>query len=183
MASLNLYKKLDKTTQQSTGGGYKNVVFWAPVDTFTAVQTPTPTPAALGDKYKITTAHTFPVDEGFISWLCKTNSVKLTGATTGEVGSNEMTWTSTFVLLGDGALTHEEVVEQLNSTNIWLLKDSACLEANPYVQLGSECVPATVSVAFDSKDTAEGMKEWTITVTSKAKYFYSGTITEKPAAV
>lgn len=180
MASLNLYKKFDKTTQEATTGGYKNVVFWAPTDTFTAVQVPSPTPTALGDKYKITTAHTFPTDEGFISWLCKTNSVKLTSATTGEVGSNELTHTATFILLGDGAMTHEEIADQLNSTNIWLLKDSACLAGNPYVQLGNECVPATVSVAFDSKDTGEGMKEWTITVTSKAKYFYSGTITEKP---
>jgi len=180
MASLNLYKKFDKSTQESTKGGYKNVVFWAPVDTFTAVQVPTPTPAALGDKFKITTAHTFPTDEGFISWLCKIDSVTITGATTGDPGSNEMEWTSTFGLLGDGAMTQEEVTEQLNATNIWLLKDSACLEGNPYVQLGDECVPVKVSIAFDGKTTAAGLKEYTITLVSKAKYFYSGTITEKP---
>lgn len=180
MASLNLYKKFDKTTQESIGGGYKNVVFWAPVDTFTAVQVPTPTPAVLGDKFKITTAHTFPVDEGFISWLCKIDSVTITGATTGEKGSNQMEWTSTFILFGDGAMTQEEVTEQLNSTNIWLLKDSACLAGNPYVQLGNECVPATVSLAFDGKTTADGLKEYTVTIVSKYKAFYSGTITEKP---
>lgn len=180
MASLNLYKKFDKTTQENIGGGYKNVVFFAPTDTFTAVQMPSPTPAALGDKYKISTAHTFPMDEGFISMLCKIDSVKVTGETTGDKGSNEMMWTSTFILIGDGAMTQEQIIEQLNSTNIWLLKDSACLSGGPYIQLGNECVPANVSVAFDSHDTNEGMKEYTVTVASKAKYFYSGTVTEKP---
>jgi len=180
MASLNLYKKFDKTTQEATSGGYKNVVFWAPTDTFTAIQVPTPTPAALGDKFKITTAHTFPTDEGFISWLCKQDSVTIKGVTIGDPGSNEMEYTSTFILLGDGAATQEEVTEQLNSNNLWLLKDSACLAGNPYVQLGNECVPAKVSIEFDGKTTAAGLKEYTITVVSKAKAFYSGTITEKP---
>ena len=180
MASLNLYKKFDKTTQEATTGGYKNVVFWAPVDTFTKVQVPTPTPSALGDKLKITTAHTFPTDEGFITWLCKLDSVTIKGATTGEPGSNQMEWTSTFILQGDGAMTQEEVTEQLNSTNIWLLKDSACLEGNPYVQLGNECVPVKVSLEFDGKTTADGLKEYTVTLTSKYKAFYSGAIIEKP---
>ena len=180
MASKNLYKKFDKTTQENTGGGYKNVVFWAPRDTFTALQKPIAVPIALGDKYAITTAHTFPVDEGFISWLCKLHSVTVTGDTTGDEGATQMEWKSTFILFGDGASTQEEVTEQLNADNIFLLKDSDCLAGGPYVQLGDECVSPSVKVTFDGKTTKEGLKEYTIELTCKKKYFYSGTVTEKP---
>lgn len=180
MASINLYKKFTAATQENTGGGYKNVVFWAPVDTFTAVQVPTPTPTALGDTLKITTAHTFPADEGFISWLCKLHTVTVTGDTVGDDGANQMEWKATFTLLGDGAVTQEEITGQLNRDNIWLLKDSACLAGGPYVQLGDACVAPSVKVTFDGKTTKEGLKEYTVELTCKKKSFYSGTVTEKP---
>lgn len=180
MASLNLYKKFDKSTQENTGGGYKNVVFWAPRDTFTSIQKPIASPLALGDKFAITTAHTFPVDEGFISWLCKLHSVTVTGDTVGDDGATQMEWKSTFILLGDGASTQEEVTEQLNADNIFLLKDSDCLAGGPYVQLGDECVSPAVKVTFDGKTTKEGLKEYTIELTCKKKFFYSGAVTEKP---
>ena len=182
MASKNLYKKLDKSTAENTGGGYKNVVLLAPRDTFTKIEQPIAVPTALGDKYKIATAHTFPEDEGFISWLCKLHSVTLTGETVGEDGANEMMWKSVFSLLGDGAITQEEVTDQLNADNIWLLKDSDCLAGGPYVQLGDECVSPEVKVTFDGKTTKEGMKEYTVEITCKKKYFYSGAVTEKPVA-
>lgn len=181
MASKNLYKKFDQSTQEGTTGGYKNVVFFAPVDTFTDIALPTTTPAALGDKYKISTAHTFPTDEGFISMLCKLHSVVVTGETVGEDGANEVMFKAVFTLLGDGAMTQEQVLGLLNASNIWLLKDAEC-HAGTYVQLGNECKPAETKVSFDSKSTKEGMKEYTLELSSKAKYFYSATVTEKPAA-
>lgn len=180
MASLNLYKKIAKADQENTGGGYKNVIFWAPRDTFTAIQQPTASPSALGDKFKITTAHTFPADEGFISWLCKLNSVTVTGDTVGDDGAAQMEWKSTFTLLGDGASTQQQVTEQLNADNIFLLKDSDCLAGGPYVQLGDECLSPIAKVTFDGKTTKEGLKEYTIELTCKKKFFYSGTVTEKP---
>lgn len=180
MASLNLYKKFDKTTQENTAGGYKNVVLWAPRDTFLAIQKPIALPLALGDKYAITTAHTFPLGEGFISWLCKLHTVTLTGDTTGDEGATQMEWKTVFTLLGDGAITQEEVTEQLNADNIFLLKDSDCLAGGPYVQLGDECVSPAVKVTFDGKTTKEGLKEYTVELTCKKKFFYSGAVTEKP---
>lgn len=180
MASLNLFAAITKSSRENTSGGYKNVVLWAPRDTFTLIKVPTTTPSALGDTLKITAAHTFPTDEGFISWLCKQNSVNLNGATVGEDGANEMEWKTKFVLLGDGASTQEQITAMLNADNIFLLKDSNCLAGGPYVQLGDECNCPVASVSFDSKTTKEGLKEYTVELTGKKKFFYSGTVTAKP---
>lgn len=180
MASINLFKAITKATQENTAGGYKNVVLWAPRDSFTSIKTPTATPSILGDTLKITTAHTFPADEGFIGWLSKINSVTVTGGTVGEDGANEVEWKTKFVLLGDGASTQEQVVAMLNADNIFLLKDSNCLAGGPYVQMGDECNSPVANVTFDAKTTKEGLKEYTVELTGKKKYFYSGTVTLKP---
>lgn len=179
MASINLYKKITKADQLNTEGGYKNVVLWAPVDTFTLLQKPSAS-AASGDTLKISTAHTFPEDEGFISWLCKLHSVTITGETTGDPGARSIIWKCKFTLLGDDASTQEQLQNMLNDSCIFLLKDGAC-HATEYVQLGDECAQPDAAVTFDGKTTLEGLKEYTVELTMKAKkYFYSSTVTEKP---
>lgn len=180
MASLNLYKSIGKGDQENISGGYKNVILWAPRESFLLLRTPTLTPLSLSDKFAILTAHTFPVDEGFISWLSKLNTVTLTGATVGEDGANEIEWKAKFVLLGDRASTQEQATDLLNADNIFLLKDSNCLAGGPYVQLGDECNSPVANVSFDSKTTKEGFKEYTVELTGKKKFFYSGAITQKP---
>src|SRR5690348_5472600 len=92
MASLNKYKKYAKADIKNRDGGYKALIYFAPVDTFTAIQMPSVT-TALGDAKKITAAHTFPEDEGFISLLCKLHSVTSKGATVGDEGSQSIEWT------------------------------------------------------------------------------------------
>ena len=177
----NLYKKIAKADLTNQDGGYKNVLFFAPVDTFTSIKKPTPTPAALGDKKKITTAHTFGEDDGFISLLSKLHSVTLKGATVGEEGAQSMEWTFEGVILGDNAVLQEELEELLNDNCIWLLKDQDCLNSTDFVQLGDECVFPAIKLEFDGKTTKEGMKEYKITGTIKGKkFFYNATVTEKP---
>ena len=181
MASINLYKAIAKADQKNTNGGYKNVVLWAPRNSFLSIKTPTATPTVLGDKKKITTAHTFPVDEGFISWLCKLHSVTTTMESTGDPGAKSFVHKGKFELLGDDASTLEMLEEQLNDDVILLLKDQDCLNATDYCQYGDECLSPEFTTSFDGKTTAEGYKIYTVEFSVKAKkFFYSGAVTMKP---
>lgn len=179
----NLYKKYTKSDIKNQDGGYKNVIFFAPIDTFLAIQKPIAVPVALGDKKKIITAHTFGVDDGFISLLCKKHSVTSKSTTTGDDGAQSLEHTFEGTILGDGAVLMEELEDQLNADNMFLIKDQDCLNTTDYVQFGDECLCANIKLEFDGKTTKEGLKEYKITGTIKGKkYFYSATVTEKPDA-
>jgi hypothetical protein len=184
MPSANLYKAITKADEKNTGAGYKNVVLWAPVSTFLSIKTPTLTPAVLGDKVKITTAHTFNTDEGFISWKCKTNSVTLTTESVGDDGAKSLLHKARFVLLGDSASTQEQLQDFLNDQCLFLLKDSDCLNTTDYIQLGDECTQPIATVNFDGKLSGvneTGLKEYTVEIATKSKKFwYSSTVTLKP---
>lgn len=177
----NRYKKLTKADQRNTDGGYKNVVLWAPRDTFSALAMPDPAVTTPGASLQITDDHTFSTGNGFISWACKQHSVTLVSESSGDPGAKSLVWTTTFSLLGDSASSQEQLEDMLNDDVVMLLKDANCLQATDYVQLGDECNNPEVDVKFDGKTTAEGRKEYTVSVKVKrAKYFYSGTVTEKP---
>lgn len=177
----NRYKKLTKADQRNTDGGYKNVALWAPRDTFSLLALPDPAVTTSGASLQITDDHTFSTGNGFISWACKQHSVTLTSESAGDPGAKSLVWTATFSLLGDSASSQEQLEDMLNDDVVMLLKDANCLAATDYVQLGDECNSPEVDVKFDGKTTAEGRKEYIVTVKVKrAKYFYSGTVTEKP---
>ena len=179
----NRYKKIIKADQKNVDGGYKNVVLWAPRSSFTLLSMPSPgnSPTS-GDSLKITADHTFGVADGFISWLCKKDSVTIKGTSEGEAGAKSMVWTAEFILLGDSASTQEQLEDQLNDDVVALFKDSNCLQATDYTQLGDDCNNPEFSVEFDGKTTASGLKEYKVTMKckKKGKYFYSGTVDEKP---
>jgi len=156
-------------------------VLWAPRNTFLSIKTPTATPTLLGDKKKITTAHTFQTDEGFISWLCKQASVTTTMETTGDAGARSFVHKGKFELLGDTSTTLEQLEDMLNDDIILLLKDQDCLNATDYCQYGDECLSPEMTVTFDGKTTSEGYKIYTVEFSVKAKkFFYSGAVTMKP---
>jgi len=177
MANANYSTITKSTSPRAYTGGYKNVFLFCPRADFLAISKPSATPAAIGDTLLITGAHTFTDPKGFFSWDCKTHSVTLKGSTVGEEGAQEIEWSSEFTVLGDSATTQEQVQRLLNDDAICLLKDSACLESGGYVQLGDECISPIFKVEFDGKTTKEGMKEYKVTVTSKAKYFYEHAVT------
>jgi len=180
MASINLYKARVKEDQTHMQGGYKNVVLWSPTNAFLSIKIPTAS-AVSGDTKKITTAHTFPADEGFISWHCKKHSVTTTMETTGDEGAQSLVHKAKFVLLGDDASTLEQLENMLNDDCIFLLKDQDCANTTDYIQFGDECLAPTAKISFDGKTTAEGLKEYTVELTVKAKkFFYSAAITAKP---
>ena len=177
----NIYGKRGKADQKNRDGGYKNVLLFAPVDTFLSLKLPTTPPVVAGDKVSITTAHTFGVGDGFINWLCKTHGVTSKGQTVGDDGVGRMEWQFDAIILGDSASTVEQIYDLLNDQCIFLLKDQDCHGSTEFVQFGDDCTQPTVKVAWDGKTTKDGQKEYTITGTIYGKkYFYSGTVTEKP---
>ena len=182
MASQNLFKKFTKTeTAKNRNGGYKNVLYYAPVSTFLSIKQPTNAPAALGDTKKITTAHTFPVDEGWMSLLCKLHSVTTKATTVGDEGAQRLQHDFEGIILGDSAIHQEQLEAMLNDNCLFLLKDQDCINTTDYVQFGDECLTPNIKLEFTGNTTKEGLKEYKIlgTVLDK-KFWYSATVTEKP---
>ncbi len=163
---------------RASKGGYKNVIWTAPVSDFLSIAKP-PYPAPLhGDRVTITGDHTFTDPKGFFSWDSKTDSVTGTVASTGDKGTKLPQYTYKFVIVGDSASTQESMENALNDHMIWLFKDANCLVDDAYVQLGDDCDVPEVTIEGDFKTTKDGLKEWTVTVVSTARYFYTGTVTE-----
>jgi hypothetical protein len=176
MANAN-YQNIAKSTNPRTiKGGYKNTILFCPVADFLAISKPPDVAAEIGDLVKVAGAHTFTDPKGFFSIACKTKSVNLKGSTIGDEGSGLMQWVGEFVILGDSASTQEMLERQLNDQCIFLLKESACLEDDSYVQCGDECEQPTIKVEFDSSNT-DGTKNYKLTFTTTTKYFYAFEVT------
>lgn len=177
----NLYKKFGATEVASKkDGGYKALIWFAPVDTFTSVKLPT-ADTVLGDTKKITTAHTFGASDGFISLLCKMHSVKSKTTSIGDDGVKQLEHEFEGIITGDSAEHLEQFEAMLNDQLIILLKDQDCINSTDYVQLGDSCVQPTLSVEFDGADTNTGVKNYKVTGKIRGhKYFYTSTVTEKP---
>lgn len=177
----NYSHRSNNTNPLANKGGYKDVFKFAPKADFTSVAAPTASPSAIGDKVKITTAHTFTGTKGFYNWPTKQQSVTIKSTTVGDPGARLLKHTAEFTILGDNASTQEQVESLLNDEVIALFKDSACV-AGEYVQLGDDCSSPVFNVEFDGKTTAEGMKEYKVSVeVTASKYFYSGAIVDATA--
>ncbi|NNV57382.1 hypothetical protein [Limnovirga soli] len=178
----NLYKAYGKGDVKNADGGYKPLIKFAPIDTFLTIA-PTVGTTALGDTKKISTAHTFGVDDGFIDLLCKQHSVTAKSTTIGDDGASSLQHTFEGEIIGDGAVLMEELEKQLNDQCMYLVKDADCINATDYVQFGDDCVQPTIKLEFDGKTTKDGLKKvYKITGTIIGhKYFYSGAVTDKPA--
>jgi len=181
MASTNKYRKFTKTdAAKNRDGGYKNVVYWAPVDTFASIKQPTVT-TALGNAKEVIVADTFNADEGYISMLCKTHSVTTKTETVGEEGAQALQHTFEFIFLGESAAHLETAEGMINDGAVWLLKDQDCINATTFIRFGDDCLQPTVKAEFTGNTTKEGLKEWKITGTIRGKrVFYTSTVTEKP---
>ncbi len=172
------YKAITRSTNPRTyTGGYKNVVFLAALSDILALSKPPSPPPVIGDSSKITGDHTFTDPKGWIPWDCKTNGVTGTFAATGDPGAQEIEYTYRVTILGDDEFMQDMRAKVLNDHVIWLLKEANCLEDDKYVQLGDECVAPEYQAEGDFKTTKEGLKEWTLSIITKARYFYTGTIT------
>jgi hypothetical protein len=172
------YKAIVRNTNpRAYTGGYKNVAFMAALIDILALSKPADPAVNIGDAVKITAAHTFTDPKGWIPWDCKTNGVTGVLATTGDPGAQECEYSYKITLLGDDEFMQDMRNRVLNDHVIWLLKEANCLEQDKYVQLGDECVAPSYQAEGDFKTTDNGMKEWTLTIKTKAKYFYTGAIT------
>lgn len=166
------YANISQSTTKGQKGGYKPTLYFAPITDVTAWARPIAVPVALGDKVKIETAHTFAATKAAVQWQAKMHSVTHKSTAVGDEGAQELEHTAEVKILGDDANIYEMVQNLLNDQTVIFLKDSDCLTNDSYIQLGDDCNPVSVKPEFDGKNTKEGKKEYTITFTSKAKYFY-----------
>jgi hypothetical protein len=179
----NLYKKFDATdVAKNRDGGYKALIWFAPVDKFLVLQQPTGTPTLLGDTKKITTAHTFGATDGFYSLLCKMHSVKSKTTSIGDDGVKQLEHEFEGIITGDSASHLEQFEDMLNDQLVILIKDQDCINATDRVQFGDSCLQPTLTIEFDSADTNTGVKTYKVSGKIRGhKYFYSGTVTEATA--
>lgn len=184
MSSTNLYRKfIQNDVLENQDGGYKNVIYFAPASTFSSVKQPTES-AVLGDTEKVILADTFNDDEGYISMLSKLHSVTTRSETVGEEGAQSLQHTFEAIILGDSPAHLAQLKARLNEGAIWLVKDQNCLNATDFIRFGDDCLQPNIKIDFTGNTTASGLKEYKITGTIRnKKFFYSGTVTEKPAGL
>lgn len=168
----NKYANIKQSTTKGKSGGYKPALFFSPTAAIETWGRPIANPAAIGDKKKITTAHTFADGLTATKWQAKMHSVKFSSKMVGDPGAGELEHTATIVITGDSAEVTEMVEELMNDESVFWLKDADCIDNDSYIQLGDDCNPAEVQPEFDGKDTKAGQKEWTINIVSKKKQFY-----------
>ncbi len=161
--------------------GHSDVVFFSPIEEFLALQVPG-TYTNPGDAKKITTAHTFGAGDGFVRIKTKRGSVREEGSNVvGEIGGWVPRHVYTFIVKGHSAEIEEILENLLNIESVFIFNGPEC-GVNEYIQLGSSCNPAVVS-GFEARSGSRGeggSKEYTVTVESNDKFWYTGAVTEKP---
>lgn len=160
---------------EAARGGYKNELLVVDKADVTAWGSPLTT-SGLGDKYTITTAHTFGVNKGYYSWPLKLKSALVKGASQGDVGMKQVQYTFEGMILGDSASTQEQMHNSLDADSVFFLKDSNCLVADSYLQFGDSCDSPEIDVEFDSQNS-DGTKNWKVTgkITGK-RFFYNASL-------
>lgn len=170
------------TNTKAIRGGYKDYLWFCPLADFEIIATPLAVPLALGDEVTINGDHTFLLTNGFFKWELKQKSPTIKGTSVGDPGAKLIEYTGEVTILGDEATTQAQLERLLNSKGICLLKDANCLADDVYAQLGDSCDTPEFSVDFDGKTTAEGLKEYKISIkVVAAKYRYEGAVTESTA--
>lgn len=162
--------------------GYKPTLYFSEIADIATWSRPTAAGLVIGDSLLIPSAHTWAVGKAVNKWELAAGSVRGGNDTQGPEGSKLPVFVYTMRLSGDNAATLEQLTRSLNDQKVVWFKDANCLTANDFVQLGDDCNPAVVTFNFDSKtnstETVEGNKEYTITITSRVKYFYQAALDE-----
>ena len=178
------YGNIANSSQTGKDGGYKNNLWFAEVADIATWGRPTGPFVALGDKVKITTAHTFGAGKSAFSWEAKIGSVQHNIETQGDVGARELVYVARVEVLGDNAATLEQMVNALNDNKVIWLKDADCLTTDSYTQLGDDCNPVSALVTFDSKtnnpEASSGQKSYIVEFRTKKKFFYTAVLDVTP---
>lgn len=170
------------TNTKAIRGGYKDYLWFCPLADFEIIATPLAVPLALGDEVTINGDHTFLLTNGFFKWELKQKSPTIKGTSVGDPGAKLIEYTGEVTILGDEATTQAQLERLLNSKGICLLKDANCTSDDVYAQLGDECDTPEFTVEFDGKTTAEGLKEYKVSIkVVAAKYVYGGAVVESTA--
>lgn len=177
--NTGLYKSMVSADAPLKEPGY-NKAYISLLSDFTTLNEPTPgqTPA-VGDAYKIDTAHTWAVGKGPIEVLVDNRTLEVTGQTTGAIGSLRMNYAPKIFIKGDGPAILEMVNNFLNEELVLFVQDG-CGHAQ-FLQFGCDCSPAEIDKASFASGTLKGSnaKGYEFTLDVMCKYFYNGTITKR----
>ena len=177
------YRSYGRSDVKNTEPGYAGYLWLAPVDAFLILQEPAPgvTPAQ-GDTLKIITSHTFSEDEGFIKIYLAPETLEAPGEMVGPKGAKRLKYSIKGFIPGESPALLEQVLKLINEDLIAIGKDANC-PGGQLIQWGCDCSPVNVSAgtfAAANKASADTQKGYEVTLEAWCKYYYSGTITEKP---
>lgn len=153
-------------------------IWIAPLSYLTTIQKPTGSPSAAGDTQKITTAHVAATPGGFIKALGTVKSKSTgKGSTVGDKGSKTQKWEVEVHVAGNNAPLLEFIASGLNEDFI-LLAGNNC-GTGDYLQFGSECKPAELSVDSETGTQDGGFKGHKLKFTSiGVPYVYTASVPE-----
>ena len=78
---------------KAISGGYKDFLYFCPLDDFDTIATPLPVPLTLGDEVTINGDHTFLGTDGWFKFELKQKSPTIKGTPVGDVGAKLMEYT------------------------------------------------------------------------------------------
>ncbi len=157
--------------------GIGQILFVAPLYSFTSVKEPKPPFLFDGASVVIFETHEFLPSAGFIQLLLMPNKNDFNAKTGGEVGSQYFNQDIKCLIPGSYAEAHELLKNLINIPLIALVKDVDCHAGFMY-QIGSACEPAYLSTDFATGTTRDGIKGYTATVSARKSFvqLYEGQI-------
>lgn len=172
MPSTGLYKKMKKSDVQLETGYTKAWI--TPVADFATLQSPSGT--ALGDKFKITTAHVWASNKKAIPCLIRNKELEHMADSVGESESLSTKYKAKLFFIGDSA-EHEEIITNLMNEDCIIHLQKNCDGQASYIQIGCDCKPAICEKRSFTGGTLESGKVGSeVEFASTCKYYYTGTI-------
>jgi hypothetical protein len=134
---------------------------------------------ALGDQYKIATAHTFATGKGALGVQCFYKTGDQAGEAAGDTGAKILNFKFKFFMQGDNAAALELVNNMLNKQVIVWAEKPGC--PGQLVQYGCKCTPAVLDTVNPMVGALlSGKAGYEITVEAQEKFFYNATLTAYP---
>lgn len=157
--------------------GVNKKLFAAPLSTFTLLATAPSDPTAVqGESVVILTAHTFPVDAGFIELQMTEDTAEALSELNGDNADSLSDKVTLTAFKAGLSAANIELAEQAKNED-WIILFQDC---GTTFQIGSDCSPAQAKASFTTGKRSGGAKgyNWTFEAFSSLR-IYEGDITKK----
>lgn len=183
MSAINYASLAGPSGAADNMGGTTSRCYFAGINDFLSIKTPTASPSTLADLVSISTAHTFKTGKCFKLGYCTQDKGKFDAKTQGEADGRSFKQEFEFFLPGSAVEAHGFAAQAKNDNFIFLVEmpDSA---DSGYIQVGTEMFPATVAPEFTSATNASGVRGhvFKVSAMSNRTFIYDSTITLTPAS-